>query len=44
MADEKISGLEGDMENVKHHLANLTDYAVECFKMIKKKFGAGRER
>lgn len=43
-ADEKIAGLEGDMEQVKHHLANLTEYAIDWFKMLKKKFGAGRER
>jgi topoisomerase-4 subunit A len=43
-ADEKILGLEGDMEQVKHHLEHLTEYAVDWFKMLKKKFGAGRER
>ena len=32
------------MEQVKHHLKNLTEYAVDWFKMLKKKFGEGRER
>ncbi|MBM71966.1 MAG: DNA topoisomerase IV [Crocinitomicaceae bacterium] len=43
-ANDKIEALEGDMENVKHHLDNLTEYAVDWFKMLKKKFGEGRER
>ncbi len=43
-ADEKISGLEADMEQVKYNLEHLTEYAVDWFKMLKKKFGAGRER
>jgi topoisomerase-4 subunit A len=43
-ADEKIAGLEGDMEQVKHNLKNLTEYSVDWFKMLKKKFGDGRER
>ena len=43
-ADEKISGLEVDMEQVKYNLAHLTEYAVDWFKMLKKKFGEGRHR
>jgi len=43
-ADELIAGLEGDIEQVKYHLAHLTDYAIEWFRMLKKKYGAGRER
>jgi topoisomerase-4 subunit A len=43
-ADELIAGLEGDIEQVKYHLANLTDYAIEWFRMLKKKYAAGRER
>ena len=35
-ADEKISGLEADMEQVKYNLAHLTEYAVDWFKMLKK--------
>lgn len=43
-ADQLIEGLEADIEQVKYHLANLTDYAVDWFKMLKKKYGKGRER
>lgn len=43
-ADEKMRDLENRIEQVKHHLANLTDYAIEYFKELKKKYGAGRER
>ena len=43
-ADQLIVGLEGDIEQVKYHLANLTEYAVDWFKMLKKKYGKGRER
>lgn len=43
-ADEYIKGLEEQIDGVKHHLANLTDYAVEYFKNLIKKYGKGRER
>ena len=43
-ADQLIEGLEGDIAQVKHHLAHLVDYAIEWFRMLKKKYGAGRER
>lgn len=43
-ADEKMKDLERKIEEVKHHLAHLTDYAVEYFKELKKKYGTGRER
>ena len=43
-ADEKIAGIEAELEQVKFHLANLTDYAVDWFKMLKKKYGEGKER
>ena len=33
-----------NIAEVKHHLDNLTDYAIEYFKALKKKYGAGRER
>jgi topoisomerase-4 subunit A len=32
------------MLQVKHHLAHLVDYAIDYFKDLKKRFGAGRER
>ncbi len=43
-ADEKIAALEEEIEKVKFNLANLTDYAVDWFKMLKKKYGEGKER
>jgi len=43
-ADEFMKDLEGKIENVKYSLANLTEYAVEYFKNLKKKYGEGRER
>jgi topoisomerase-4 subunit A len=43
-ADEKIAGIETELEEVKFHLANLTDYSVDWFKMLKKKYGEGKER
>lgn len=43
-ADTFILGLEEEMEKVKYNLNNLTDYAVEYFKNLKKKYGKGRER
>lgn len=41
---ENITALEGKMEQVKHHLEHLVDYAVAYFQGIKKKYGNGRER
>ena len=43
-AEEHMKELEAKIEAVKGHLANLVDYAVEYFKNLKKKYGAGRER
>jgi topoisomerase-4 subunit A len=43
-ADELIAKLEAEMEEVKANLANLIEYAVEYFKDLKKRFGAGKER
>jgi len=43
-ADEKMKDLDRKIEEVNHHLAHLTDYTVEYFKDLKKKYGAGRER
>jgi topoisomerase IV subunit A len=43
-ADEKIAGLEGEIEGVKHNLDNLNDFAINYFKELKKKYGEGRER
>lgn len=43
-ADEYIKGLEDDIAEVKNHLENLVDYAVDYYKRLIKKFGAGKER
>ena len=43
-ADETIKELESNMEQVRHHLNNMVDFAVDYFKTLKKKYGEGRER
>jgi len=43
-ADELLRVLEKEMEEVRHHLANITAYAIHYFKGIRKKFAGGRER
>jgi topoisomerase-4 subunit A len=43
-AEAQMKELDEKIAIVKNHLANLTDYAVEYFKNLKKKYGAGRER
>lgn len=43
-ADVKISALDVDIDEVKNHLAHLTDYSIEWYKQLKKKYGKGRER
>lgn len=43
-AEEHMKELDEKIATVKNHLANLVDYAVEYFKNLKKKYGAGRER
>jgi topoisomerase-4 subunit A len=43
-ADEKIAGLEAELEEVQHHLDNLVDFAIDYYKKLKKKYGEGRER
>ena len=43
-ADEHIRKLEDELEEVENNLANLTDYAIDYYKRLKKKYGEGRER
>ncbi len=43
-ADENIAKIEEEIERVKENLANLIQYAIDYFKDLKKKFGAGKER
>jgi topoisomerase IV subunit A len=43
-AQDKIEALEGDIEQVKHHLDHLIDFAIDYFSKLKEKYGKGRER
>lgn len=43
-ADEAISKLEAEMEQVKHHLNHIIDYTIDFFQKLKDKYGKGRER
>ena len=43
-AKQFIESLEDKIEEVKHHLANLIDYAIDYFKNLKAKYGKGKER
>ena len=43
-AQQKIDALEGEIETVKHHLANLIEFAISYFEELKKKYGKGKER
>ena len=43
-ADEISKGLEAELEEVNNHLENLINFAINYFKQIKKKYGAGKER
>lgn len=43
-ADELIKGIEHEIDEVKHHLEHLTDFAVEYFRQLLKKYGKGKER
>jgi topoisomerase-4 subunit A len=43
-AQQKIDALEDQIAQVKHHLANLIDYAIAYFERLKKDYGEGKER
>lgn len=43
-AEELIKSLEKEIKEVKHHLANITDYTIAYFENLKTKYGKGRER
>ncbi|HEU0064961.1 MAG TPA: DNA gyrase/topoisomerase IV subunit A, partial [Flavisolibacter sp.] len=40
----QIKGLEGDIKQVKHDIAQLTEYTIAYFEGLLKKYGKGRER
>ena len=43
-ADEHIESLEEQLKEVEYHLAHLTEFTIDYYKNLKKKYGAGRER
>ena len=43
-AEEYISNLEAELEQVKHDLEHLTDYAIAYFERLLEKYGKGKER
>ena len=43
-ADERIAALEEELKEVRHQLANLTDYSIAYFQKLLEKYGKGRER
>ena len=43
-AEDNLLRLEDEIAIIKDYLANLTTYAVDYFKGLKKKYGTGRER
>ena len=43
-AQQKLEALEGEIEQVKHHLAHIIDFAIDYFSSLKEKYGKGRER
>ncbi len=43
-ADEHIKDVENELEEVENHLNHLVSYAINYFRQIKKKYGAGKER
>ncbi|MEL6812381.1 MAG: DNA gyrase/topoisomerase IV subunit A [Bacteroidota bacterium] len=43
-AQQKIEALDDSIAQVKNHLNNLIDYAIDYFKRLKKDYGEGKER
>jgi topoisomerase-4 subunit A len=43
-ADEHIRSVEKNIEETKHHLAHLVEFAIGYFEDLLKKYGKGRER
>ena len=43
-ADDAIAKLEAEMEQVKHDLEHIIDFAIAFFNKLKEKYGKGRER
>lgn len=43
-ADELIKKLEEEIQEVRHHLEHITEYAIAYFNNLLKKYGKGKER
>jgi topoisomerase-4 subunit A len=43
-AEEQIKKIEAGIQEVKHHLRNLTAYAIRWFETLQEKYGQGRKR
>ena len=43
-AERFIKGLEEEIKQVKHDIANIIPYTIAYYKRIKTKYGKGRER
>ena len=43
-ADEQIAELHAELEQTRHHLAHLTEYAIAYFENLLSKYAKGRER
>ncbi|WP_281543163.1 DNA gyrase/topoisomerase IV subunit A [Maribacter aestuarii] len=43
-AQQQLDSLEEKIAQVKHHLENLVDFAIDYFKNLKTTYGKGRER
>jgi topoisomerase-4 subunit A len=43
-ADDTIAKLESEMEQVKHDLEHIIDFAIAFFTRLKEKYGKGKER
>ena len=42
--DEKLRGIESEIEEVQNHLDHLTEYTINYFKNLKKKYGSAYPR
>jgi topoisomerase-4 subunit A len=43
-AEENIAALNREIEQIKHHLEHIVQYAIDYFERIKEKYGANRHR
>jgi len=43
-ADDLMRKLQEEIDQIEHHLAHLTDYAIDYFKRLIDKYGKGKER